>query len=175
METERRRGPQRSEASRQAILGAAAQLFLEHGYDHLTVEGIATEAHVGKQTIYRWWPSKAAIIAETLAEGLLIPEVVIPPNSGDVRIDLRAWFATIFGFLRLPGNETLLRSLVVAATENDDVAVRLNERLGIWQALAGRLDEEQVDALLGGLVVRALRGGSLDEDFAERLIATVVR
>lgn len=175
METERRRGPQRSEASRQAILGAAAQLFLEHGYDHLTVEGIAAEAHVGKQTIYRWWPSKAAIIAETLAEGLLIPEVVNPQNSGDVRTDLLTWFSTIFGFLQLPGNETLLRSLVVASTENDDVALRLNERLGLWQLLSTRLSEEQVDALLGGLVVRALRGGVLDDDFAEKLIDTVLR
>ena len=175
MITERRRGPQRSESSRQAILTAAAHLLIEHGYDHLTVEGIATEAHVGKQTIYRWWPSKAAVIADALAEGLLIPEVVIPPDSGDVRADLRVWFLTIFDFLSIPGNETLLRSLVVAATANDDVAVRLDERLGLWQALSGRLESEQVDALLGGLVVRALRGGTLDENFAERLIATVIR
>lgn len=174
MITERRRGPQRSEASRQAILGAAAHLFLEHGYDHLTAEGIAAEAHVGKQTIYRWWRSKASIIADALAEGLLIPEIVIPPDSGDVHADLTVWFTTIFEFLRLPGNETLLRSLVVAATENEDVALRLNERLGLWQALAGRLDSAQVDALLGGLVVRALRGGDLDNDFARRLIDVVI-
>ena len=100
---------------------------------------------------------------------------MIPPDSGDVRADLRVWFLTIFDFLSIPGNETLLRSLVVAATANDDVAVRLDERLGLWQALSGRLESEQVDALLGGLVVRALRGGTLDENFAERLIATVIR
>jgi len=174
MITERRRGPQRSEASHQAILTAAAHLLAEHGYDHLTVEGIAAEAHVGKQTIYRWWPSKAAIIAEALAEGLLIPEMVIPVDSGDVRADLIAWFSTISAFLSLPGNATLLRSLFVAATENEDVALRLNERLGLWKALAERLSDEQVDAIIGALVIRSLRGGTLDQEFAQRLIATVI-
>jgi AcrR family transcriptional regulator len=175
MITERRRGPQRSETSRQAILAAAAHLFTEHGYDHLTVEGIAAEAHVGKQTIYRWWPSKAAIIAETLSEGMLIPEMVIPQDSGDVRADLTAWFSTISAFLSLPGNATLMRSIFSAATENDEVALRLNERLGLWKALAERLSEEQVDAIIGALVIRSLRGATLDEAFARKLIATVIR
>lgn len=175
MITERRRGPQRSESSRQAILAAAAHLFTEHGYDHLTVEGIAAEAHVGKQTIYRWWRSKSEIIAECLAEGLVLPDWIVPANSGDLRADLRAWLGYVIAFLDTPGNAGLLRSIVVAAAENEAVALQLNERLGIWQVLAERLGDEAGEALVGALVIRSLRGGPLDEAFVERLVATVTR
>jgi AcrR family transcriptional regulator len=54
----------RSEQSRQAILAAAAELCVEIGYAATTVEAIAARAGVGKQTIYRWWPSKAAVLLE---------------------------------------------------------------------------------------------------------------
>ena len=43
-----------------AILVAAAELIAEVGYRKLSIEAIAARAGVGKQTIYRWWPSKGA-------------------------------------------------------------------------------------------------------------------
>lgn len=39
------------------------------GYEAVTIEGLAADAEVSKQTIYRWWPSKAAILGEALLEG----------------------------------------------------------------------------------------------------------
>ena len=50
--------------SRQAILAAAMALAAEVGYSGLTIEAIAARAGVGKQTIYRWWPSKADVLLE---------------------------------------------------------------------------------------------------------------
>lgn len=41
-----------------AILVAAFELVGEVGYAGLTIEGIANRAGCGKQTIYRWWPSR---------------------------------------------------------------------------------------------------------------------
>ena len=52
----------RNEASRRAILAAAFELVQEVGYAKLSIEGIAARAGVGKQTIYRWWPSKGAVL-----------------------------------------------------------------------------------------------------------------
>lgn len=54
----------RSDRSRRAILDAALTLVGEVGYNKLTIEAIAARAGVGKQTIYRWWPSKAAVLLD---------------------------------------------------------------------------------------------------------------
>ncbi|MCX4677720.1 TetR/AcrR family transcriptional regulator [Streptomyces sp. NBC_01433] len=54
----------RSDRSRRAIHDAALALVGEIGYGKTTIEGIAARAGVGKQTIYRWWPSKAAVLLE---------------------------------------------------------------------------------------------------------------
>src|SRR3954470_20842085 len=62
-----RRGPKRSEQSRLAILTAAFELTRDAGFRNLTVEGIAARAGVGKQTVYRWWPTKADVLLESLA------------------------------------------------------------------------------------------------------------
>ena len=174
-----RRGPARSEASRLAILHATANQLARHGYEHLTMEGIAAEAQVGKQTIYRWWPSKGALIAECLEEGLLIPGWFLPPDSGDLRADLTTWLDAIVAFIALPGNGDLVRSLVVAGAENEDVALRFNERLGIFALVTDRFGPggapaEFGEALLGALVVRILRRGPLDAEFVRRLVATVL-
>lgn len=56
----------RSERSRVAILTAALDLCAEHGYGNVTVEAIAARAGAGKKTIYRWWPSKGAVVLEAI-------------------------------------------------------------------------------------------------------------
>ncbi|GAA3132018.1 helix-turn-helix domain-containing protein [Nonomuraea salmonea] len=44
------------------IFDATLRLVAERGYDGLTVEGVAERSGVNKTTIYRWWPSKAALL-----------------------------------------------------------------------------------------------------------------
>ena len=41
---------------------------MERGYAAVTTETIAKAAGAGKQTLYRWWPSKAAIVLDAFAE-----------------------------------------------------------------------------------------------------------
>src|SRR5260370_6085981 len=57
-------GRPRDEEARNAILRASLSLVKEFGYRSLTIEKIAQRAGTGKTTIYRWWPSKAAVVAE---------------------------------------------------------------------------------------------------------------
>jgi AcrR family transcriptional regulator len=136
----RRRGAVRNEATRVAILRATASQFAERGWDRLTIEGIAAEAGVGKATIYRWWSSRSALVAECLLEGLLLPEPPLPGDTGDVRADLAVWLDEILRFAAEPRPAELFRSLVAAAAEDEQVAFRLREAIGTPDALAARLD-----------------------------------
>jgi AcrR family transcriptional regulator len=76
----------RSEKSRQAIIDAAVRLCVERGFAATTVEAIAAEAGVGKQTIYRWWPSKAAVLVEAMEAAR--DRTAMFPDTGDIRRDL---------------------------------------------------------------------------------------
>lgn len=77
----------RNAAAHQAIVRATWKLLSKVGYHALGIEAIAERAGVGKATIYRWWPSKGALVAETLASHLTIgPE----PDTDDSRRDIEA-------------------------------------------------------------------------------------
>src|SRR5690606_9126745 len=120
-----RRGATRSQAARAAILAATSSLIERLGYDRVTIEGIASAAGVGKQTIYRWWPSKSAVVAECLLEGALLPETYAPPDTGDIGADLTEWLQRVFDFIAAPGHEAMLRSLIAAAVDNPEVGEHL--------------------------------------------------
>jgi AcrR family transcriptional regulator len=62
----------RSERSRRAILDATSALLTETTVQRLSIEAIASRAGVGKTTIYRWWPSKAALVIDTFVERHLL-------------------------------------------------------------------------------------------------------
>jgi len=77
----------RSIRSHQAILAATTQLLAEVGYTALTIEGVAARAGVGKATVYRWWPSKGALVIEAMSGAL---DMIPVPETGDLRQDLLA-------------------------------------------------------------------------------------
>jgi AcrR family transcriptional regulator len=100
----RPRGRQRSPESHRAILAATREVLDEVGYFRLTVEGVAARAGVGKTTVYRWWPSKSALVLEAIGADLTKP----PPPSGDLRADIHAVMTTMLEDLRGPPAATLL-------------------------------------------------------------------
>jgi AcrR family transcriptional regulator len=185
---EGRRGAPRSETARRAILDATVALFTTRGYDHLTIEGIAAQAGVGKQTIYRWWPSKGALVLECLLGGLLLPGAFDPPDTGDLRADLTTWLDDLLSFVGRPDNATLVTSLAAAAAENEDVGVRLHEALGAASPLFARFDSaiasgdlradapvrEIADALVGAVILVIIRRAPRDAGRARRLVDAVL-
>jgi AcrR family transcriptional regulator len=68
------------------LLAVTLQLLQEHGYDRLTVDAVAARARASKATVYRRWPSKAALVLAAFIEG--IRQVAVPPETGTLRGDL---------------------------------------------------------------------------------------
>jgi AcrR family transcriptional regulator len=110
----------RSERARQAILEAALELCQEHTYGGLTMEGIAKRAGVGKQTIYRWWPSKAAILLEAL-QGRS-GNTLNFPDTGDLRADLRSQMTQVVATFTDPMFAAYSKGLIAAAQSDPDIA-----------------------------------------------------
>lgn len=161
----------------------------EVGFEQMTIEGIASRAKVGKQTIYRWWRSKSAILAECVLDGLVLPSRDVPADTGDLREDLIAWLRATLTDLSSPGTASLLRGLIAAAAEDSDLAAVLYERLTGPQesSLVGRLHTvvsggegddaavaNVVEMLFGAIVYRVLCRLSLEPDLAEGLVDTVL-
>jgi len=80
--TARRPGRPRSADADRAILAATLRLLGEQGVAGLSIEAVACEACVGKTTIYRRWPNKAALVIDALAS-LNDP---IPPHRPGVSV-----------------------------------------------------------------------------------------
>lgn len=84
----------RSTQSHQAILDATVKLLGSTGYVDFSIEKVASEAGVGKQTIYRWWDSRADLVLEVWQERLLPP---LTPYDG--KTELKHYLAeSLFAF-----------------------------------------------------------------------------
>jgi AcrR family transcriptional regulator len=103
----------RNERSRRAILAAAIALISELGYDHVSIEAIAKRAGVGKQTIYRWWPSKGAVALEALDDSLAT--VVDFQDSDDIVEDLRHHMQGVTRLLASTEIAPVIQGLIAAA------------------------------------------------------------
>jgi AcrR family transcriptional regulator len=154
-------GRPRSEASRQATLTAALELAAEVGYGRLTIEGIAARAGVGKQTIYRWWASKADILLEA---GAANADLQVPvTDHGSYRADLRAFLEASYAMATQPGLADLLRALMAEAQIDRAFGDRF---------LAAFLERRR--AALGVITDRARDRGDLPPRPAPVIVADVV-
>lgn len=177
-------GPQqkrRNKQSHQAILDATLLLLGEKGYFNLSIEGIAASAGVGKQTIYRWWPSKAALVIEAYAEKL--NQRTPLPDTGTVREDLVALLTTAFDGIRKNPSACALTGVMAEAQTNEAIAEqfysgfiqgRRERAMTIMQRgiTRGEIDpatdlDAAADLIFGPMWYRLLlRHAPLDADFA---------
>ncbi|GHO68263.1 TetR family transcriptional regulator [Ktedonobacter sp. SOSP1-52] len=91
-------GRRRSNQAHQAILQATREVLSQVGYRDMTIEAIAAVAGVGKKTIYRWWPSKAAVALEVLTTSAEAREPF--PDTGSLEGDLLTYFEQAFAGLQ---------------------------------------------------------------------------
>lgn len=113
-EPKRAPGRPRSEETRRTILDTVLRLIGAEDYRSVSIDKIAAEAKVGKQSIYRWWDSKADLVLEAYTDHSLSQ---MPPirKSQDAFKDLEADLARFFAFM---SDELLakgVRSLIAEA------------------------------------------------------------
>jgi AcrR family transcriptional regulator len=118
-------GRRRNAAARDAILDVTYELLRTRGATGLTIDAIAEAAGVGRQTIYRWWPSKGAVAAEAMTRQA---RVIVPVrDTGNFPYDLTKFLIDSFAGLEDPGLRRALRQLVSAAQADEHVAQVLAE------------------------------------------------
>lgn len=142
---------QRSERARVAILAAAVDECVDVGYERTSVEGIARRSHAGKQTFYRRWPSKAAVLLDALVESL--GDSTDFPDTGDIVADIRDQMHGVVRFFADTRLGAVYRALI-AAGQSDAVELR---------AVLDRLVEPRRASALDRLR-RAQQGGELRAD-----------
>ncbi|MFC1440109.1 TetR/AcrR family transcriptional regulator [Streptacidiphilus sp. N1-10] len=153
-------GRKRSEASRLAILSATRELIGELGYERLSIGGIASRAGVGKDTIYRWWPSKGMVVADAVLEEAQPFYLAPPARGGSVDQDVRAWVHALARDFVDPVRAGRIRAVTSAASEDPATAERLYERFTQVQRtglidrlrLAAEAGEVRPDADFGAVV-----------------------
>jgi AcrR family transcriptional regulator len=186
-----RSGPVRSEPARRAILAATAELLAERGYDHLSIEGIAARAGVGKQTIYRWWPSKAAVVAEATLDGVVPGAQFTLPDSGNLRHDLEHWVRALVERISATDGAAQIRALSAAVATDAVASASLFEHLTgpELRAIVRRLETARqngqvradanlpaaADALLGFVAFIVLTGEPIAVDRGLALLDLVLR
>ncbi|MEV2237545.1 TetR/AcrR family transcriptional regulator [Micromonospora sp. NPDC049891] len=183
----------RNEASRRAILTAAFDLLQEVGYAKLSIEGIAARAGVGKQTIYRWWPSKGTVIFDAflmLSEGAA-GEPPALPDTGDLSADLTAVLRATVDELNDPRYDQPMRALATEIAHDPELAAAYAERLDgpLKEAKRQRLRSAQragqlaedldldvaVEMIWGPVLNRWLhRTGPLTAEYTDRVVSTAL-
>lgn len=129
-----RPGRPRSQEARTAVLHAVDDMLVEIGYAKMTMKGIAERAGVGRQTVYRWWSTKAEILLEACIADAR-SELAVPPRGAPDR-DLLGYLAALTRFLTVEPAGVAYRALIGEA-QHDRAVRALVEGADLLTASAG--------------------------------------
>jgi len=181
-------GRPRSEQARLAILRSALKLLGKNGFSDLTIEDVAGHAGVGKATVYRWWPNKAALIADAFASSAT--RKLHFPDTGSLRTDMSQQMRQLIKVFR--SRRGRIVSAILAGGQSDrDLIAAFRERF-LWPRrreayttlrrgiLRGELRKNVdmdllLDSLYGPIYMRFLiRHDQLTPDFVDHLCELVL-
>lgn len=189
-------GRPRSVACQKAILRATSDLLDEVRYADVTMESIARRAGVAKQTLYKWWPSRARLVMEAYREkvGSAIPIA----DTGDLDRDLERLMLETTRALREASRDgrtglgSVFAGLIADAQGDAELLDEFRKsyfdlrRASVAKLLVGakargelpaKTDVEcTLDLLYGPIWLRLLvRHGPLDAKLAKDVVANVLR
>jgi AcrR family transcriptional regulator len=169
------------------LLAVTLQLLQEHGYDRLTVDGVAATARASKATIYRRWPTKAELVMAAFVEGT--GQSAVEPDTGTLRGDLLRMGEAICEHVSTHAGT--IRAVLVEASRTAELDKLLQDQFidqkkaMMKNVLARAVDrgeiatsaitEELWDVLPGYLIYRTiLTGRSPSQDTVRTLVDNVL-
>ena len=135
------RGGRPRDPSRDGVIRAAIlRLLAEVGYGALTMDAVASEAGVGKATIYRRWRTKQDLVVDTISD--LNRAEAAPPDTGSLEGDLRAMLHSLVASISGPTGAATL-SLLSTVPHHPALAEAFRSGpIAVWQQafreIAGR-------------------------------------
>ena len=152
-------GAKRNPESAEAILEAAEAVLLEQGYAGFSIEAVARRARAGKPTIYRWWPSKAALLLDVYHR----QKRDVDFGSGvSLEDDIFRFLGSLLRQWRETPTGDIFRS-IVAEAQSDETAA---------EALAGYMRERRLQT--GQIAERAKTSGEIHPDVDPAMVADML-
>jgi TetR/AcrR family transcriptional regulator, mexJK operon transcriptional repressor len=151
---EARPGETRSARKRQAIIAAATELFLRHGYLGTSIDQVTAAAAVSKPTVYKFFTDKEQLFTEIVlgtldrAGGPVRARVGLLAQTTDLATDLRALARDYLTAVTQP-SVLQLRRLVIGAS---------HQLPSLARAYYERAPEQTMDALADCLRRLTARG-----------------
>jgi TetR/AcrR family transcriptional regulator, mexJK operon transcriptional repressor len=130
--------PVRAHAKREQIRRGAQSLFLRLGYERASMDAIAAEAGVSKQTLYRYYPTKDALFVDILRQmtvGSFLRDVPALADDSplisqaDLETTLRGFMTSASEYLLAPAYVAMLRVLIAEAPRFPELAEQMRATL----------------------------------------------
>jgi len=183
-------GRPRSEESRRSILRSTLKLLQrDGGFAELSIEAVAAAANVGKTTVYRWWPTKAALVAEAFSASA--DDELRFPDTGSVQRDMNLQMRGLIRIFRSQRGKVV--AALLAGGQSDPKLLEAYRDRFLWprrrqayQTLQRGLDRGELpsgcdfdlilDSLYGPILMRFLvRHVKLEESFADEVCRLVLQ
>ena len=181
-------GRPRSEQARVSILRSTLKFLEKRGFSELTIESIAASANVGKATVYRWWPNKAALVADAFAHSAV--DKLHFPDTGSLITDMSQQMRQLIQIFKSRRGRIVLAmlgagqsdpSLLLAFRERFLKPRRAEAYATLQRAIdRGELPPDQdlnllLDSLYGPIYMRfLLRHDALTDEFVNSLCRQVL-
>jgi len=183
------RPPSKTAGSHAAIMDAVYALLQETSVRDLTMEAIAKRAGVGKPTLYKWWPTKAALVFAMFHERLAGEPTVTKARTAEATIRERArrlvaalngLFGKVMAELIAEGQSdpAVLRELYEQHIDPRLAAALIDVERGKANGEIVRNADAEVllEEIFGAIYYRMLfRSGPLTEEYADRVVDQVFR
>ncbi len=159
------------------------------GFQELTMEAVAERAKVSKATVYRWWPNKAALVADAFHSAAV--EELHFPDTGSVLCDMSTQMVRLVSIFR--SRRGKLVSTLIAGGQSDPELIKafrqrflMPRREEAYRTLRRAVDRGELspdtdfdlmlDSLYGPIYMRFLIGHRpLNRDFVLEVCNLVLK